>query len=334
VPTIRTHDALFRFVFGEPEQMAELLRAALPASLHAEIDWSGLRAVDGTFVDHELRGQQADLLFLAPCAGEATLLYVVCEHKSAQDRFTSWQLARYVVRVVERWRRDHPGADELPPVIPLVVHHGSRRWREPRSPHQLVRLRGFGAAARRFVAAHQMRLPFHLFDLATLREAQVEALRLSAVADLTLRFLQFLRGRSPTDAARDIQRWQHLVAALLCHPRGREVLAALFSWWLASGAANSQTLRTVMTKIRDDNPPMRSLLDLVLEEGARLGAEQAREDGRLAGQRSLLEDQLQVRFGALPASFAERLATADAAALRTWGRRLLTAASVEHVFAD
>ena len=39
---IRTHDALFKFVFGEPDQMAELLRARLPKAVAAAIDWSTL----------------------------------------------------------------------------------------------------------------------------------------------------------------------------------------------------------------------------------------------------------------------------------------------------
>ena len=43
----RTHDGLFRFVFGEPEQMAELLQSQLPPALTAAIDWPTLRRIDG-----------------------------------------------------------------------------------------------------------------------------------------------------------------------------------------------------------------------------------------------------------------------------------------------
>ena len=48
---IRSHDALFRYVFGEPEQMAELVRALLPPAAAADVDWSTLTRIDGTFVD-------------------------------------------------------------------------------------------------------------------------------------------------------------------------------------------------------------------------------------------------------------------------------------------
>ena len=48
---VRSHDALFRFVFGETAHAAELLRATLPRSVAAAIDWPGLVRVDGSFVD-------------------------------------------------------------------------------------------------------------------------------------------------------------------------------------------------------------------------------------------------------------------------------------------
>ena len=43
-PLPQPHDRLFRFVFGEPEQAGELLRAALPPEVCAAIDWASLKA--------------------------------------------------------------------------------------------------------------------------------------------------------------------------------------------------------------------------------------------------------------------------------------------------
>lgn len=45
VDPIRSHDSLFRFVFGDPAQMAELLQRLLPAALVAAIDWAGLARI-------------------------------------------------------------------------------------------------------------------------------------------------------------------------------------------------------------------------------------------------------------------------------------------------
>ena len=54
------HDALFRSVFGDPDNAAELLRSILPAAITAAIDWRTLRRVEGSFVDEALRDKHAD----------------------------------------------------------------------------------------------------------------------------------------------------------------------------------------------------------------------------------------------------------------------------------
>jgi predicted transposase YdaD len=125
---IRSHDALFRFVFGEPEQMADLLRIQLPAAVTAAIDWPSSCRVEGTFVDKALQARHSDLLFTASVAGGDVLLYVLCEHKSAPEPLVPLQLARYVVRIHDRWVADHPGTCRLPVGLPFLFHHGERPW--------------------------------------------------------------------------------------------------------------------------------------------------------------------------------------------------------------
>lgn len=334
---IRSHDALFRFVFGEPEQMAELLRARLPASLVAAIDWSTLHRLDGSFVDAALRERQTDILFEAKIGDRTVLLYVVCEHKSRDDRFTAWQIARYEVRVVDQWLALHPEARKLPAVLPFVLHHGDRPWQSPRSPHELVDLDGCSDDVCGFLMPLQMQLRFHLLDLAAMDEAQIEAMQVSAVTGLTLRFLQFLRRLPPEQAADAIHGWRHAVARLLDHRRGQEVLAALFSWWLAGAPASQETLRTVMAKIHEENPTMRSALDLLLEmgeeRGLQRGMQQGMQQGLLAGRRAILVEMLTERFGALPPAVQEQLAAADVEAMQRWGQRLLGAPTLAAVFA-
>ena len=198
---IRTHDALFEFVFGDPEQMAELLRAALPPAVARAIDGSTLERVPGSFVDKALGERHTDLLFTVRMGDTQVLLYVVPEHKSENDLRTTWQVAVYVTRILDQWCREHPDATELPAVLPLVVYHGDEPWSSPRSPHELVDLTGCDAATAAFLTPHQLHLPYALLDLSRLDEAALDAMRLSAVAALALRFLQFLPAGSGRPAA-------------------------------------------------------------------------------------------------------------------------------------
>jgi predicted transposase YdaD len=327
---IRSHDALFRFVFGEPEQMAELLRSNLPAAVAAAIDWGSLRRLDGSFVDTELQERHADLLFEARIGARPLLLFVLVEHKSADDPLTAFQLLRYVVRVHDRWRQEHPQARALPPVLPFVVHHGDAAWSAPRSVRALVELEGLPAGVAVFLRELQPELTFLLDDLAAASEASLDARQLSAVADLFVRFLQFLRQEPAAGAPAKIASWQALLERLLRHGRGQQVLAALLSWFMAGSPAKDQTLRAAMARIHDPttSQTMKSALDELLDRGREEGLER----GLLEGRRDLLRHLLTTRFGTLPPEADAQLRASGIDQLETWATRILTAASVEDVF--
>ncbi len=329
---IRSHDALFRFVFGDAETLAELLRAQLSDEVAAAIDWASLRPADRDFVDEVLQERRSDLLFEVDLHGRPALLHVLCDHKSDDERFTALQLVRYTVRILDRWLLEHDGAKWLPPVLAVVVHHGDRPWASPRSLADLHDLQGRDEPARSslrtFLQPYLLRSGFLLIDLAAMDEAAIDAMRLSAVGALTLRFLQFLRRSDPAQSASLIAGWTYLVAELLEYPRGRDVITALFSWFLAGVPDRRETLRTVMNKIDEENPPMRSALDLLLD----MGHERGLKEG-LAVLRSVLQSQLQARFGPLGEHHTEQLSVATAEELRAIGERLATATSPHDVFA-
>lgn len=111
------------------------------------------------------------------------------------------------------------------------------------------------------------------------------------------------------------------LAALLEHARGREVLSALVSWWLAGAPATDQSLRKVMTKIEQEDAPVKSLLDAVLELG------EAR------GLRSSLAALLRAKFGEVDPPLLARIEDAEVATLQQWMLRVLTADRVDDVFA-
>ena len=222
-------------------------------------------------------------------------------------------------------------------MLAIVVHHGDRAWASPRNLADLHELQGrhgpSRSSLRTFLQPYLLRSGFLLVDVAAMDEAAIDAMRLSAVGALTLRFLQFLRRSDPTQSASLIAGWTHLVAELLEHPRGRDVVTALFSWFLAGVPDRRETLRTVMNKIDEENPPMRSALDLLLDMGHERGLKQAAQmaDDLL---RDMLLRQLRARFGEPDPDHVLRLRAANTAELQGLGERLATAATLGDVFPD
>jgi len=64
------------------------------------------------------------------------------------------------------------------------------------------------------------------------------------------------------------------------------------------------------------------------------GREEGREEGAVLGQRDLLHRMVVGRFGVLPEPLAARLASATLEQIDRWANRLVTAATVDAIFAD
>jgi hypothetical protein len=331
---IRSHDALFKFVFGEPEQMAELLKNCLPPALAAGLDLSTLRRLDTEIVDDGLKKVELDAAFEIQIDGAWVLLHIG-EHKSWADRWAAFQIAGYDLRLLEHWRLSHPDYPGLPAVLPLVVHHGERPWSGPRSLADLVH---FGRARNgpwaAFLRPFQLQQTFLLLDLACMSERQIDAMQLSPVSALTLRFLQFLP-RCPASAiAGRLRSWRRLIVDLAAHPRGAAVERALSSWFLGNSKVDHHQIRNIMSKTHAGDAFLRTMLDEVLDMGEARGIARGMERGMVRGYQQLFTGLLTQRFGPLPDDVAARVAIAEAAAIERWSGRLLGAQRLEDVFTE
>ena len=70
----------------------------------------------------------------------------------------------------------------------------------------------------------------------------------------------------------------------------------------------------------------------VIQRARDEGIQQGVQQGRIAGQRAILERLLLRRFGALPPAVLERLDTASADDLDAWAEGVLDAPTLEDVF--
>lgn len=64
------------------------------------------------------------------------------------------------------------------------------------------------------------------------------------------------------------------------------------------------------------------------------GIEEGRREGLQEGKMDLLLRQLEWRFGAVSEAISTRVKQADSPTLELWSKRILTAQTIEEVFAD
>jgi len=318
------HDKLFKEAFGSVPAMAALLRSVLPSSLAARLDLGTLSAVPGTFTDARLAASESDLLFSVELEGRPALVYVLVEHKSGTDRWVTFQVLRYVVRIWERVLAASPSPSALPPVIPLVVHHGEVPWAGPTRLVELVdlvvvELPELGRLVPDFAVL--------LDDLTVATDAELESRQLGLFATVAAVFLR--DARDPVRVVPAVDRMAALYGSLRRAPDGARAVALLLRYLSLVADVDPVEVTAVLERqLPEAKELVMNWVERWQEEGRRMG----RQEGRMEGRLRTLRRQLELRFGPLDDSLLAQLEGADEEELDRYTERVLTAGTVGEVF--
>ena len=315
------HDSLFKAVFSQPRHARRVLRSVLPVAIVRHLDFRTLRLQSGSFVDEALRARLSDLLFSIRCDGHPALLYVLFEHQSSDDALMPFRLLRYMTDIWTEFLRKHPEATRLPAVIPVVLHHGQDGWRAATTMSELYDLPTEGPAVYEALAPYLPAFRFLLDDVSAQTDEELRRRSLGALPTLVL--WAFKHARHEDDMIAAMQKVSDLVRAVYLAPRGVQALATVLRYIMEVSDTNpGKMMRFLQTEI-----------DPMAHQTLITTAERLRREGRKQGSQAMLQKLLTYRFGPLPENVQAQLAVADVDLIDIWARRVLSASSLEEVFA-
>ena len=324
------HDAFFREVFSQPRHVVELLRLALPARLRAQLDLdpARVRVLSPSYVDATLRGTASDVVVEVPRRGPPTpgrppaLFLFAIEHQSGDERFIVFRQLGYCLALWTRWLKDNPGATHLPPIIPVVVHNGRRRWTSPTRLADLIDLSGLPRDVG--LAALMPSLQVVLVDLAGPKFTR-ERLRAAGLEPVSETLLEILQCGPRPVARRLFAEWTQRLATLRSEPAGGSTLLATLCYLMRVSAVPNDDIFAAAEALPEPE-----------KEKFMTGAEQLIEQGRQEGEHVALAGavlrQARLRFGALPPETAARVSAASRAELERWLDAILTAERLNDLF--
>lgn len=132
------------------------------------------------------------------------------------------------------------------------------------------------------------------------------------------------------DAVADLRRWVTETPEL----------ERVFSEWIRAMFADSPALADgANLDLQETDMGLRETLKIWRQEdraeARKEGRREGRQEGRKEAEALLLQRLLGKRFGPpLPSAIVERIASASAAQIETWGERVLDAGSLDEVFSD
>jgi predicted transposase YdaD len=330
--TTTPHDALVKVIFSQLEHAAGILRLVLPPPLAARIDFSTLALCPGSVVDRQLRGRHTDLLFSAKLAGQQVLIYLLFEHQSTVEALMALRLLQYMVRIWERHHRAHPEARRLPPIIPVVLHHGTSGWSASTTFEGLLEVDPPTLCA---LGEHTVRMRFVLDDISAATDETLKGRAMTALGRVALWCLR--HGREPDELMKRLRGWRDLVAEVRRAPNGREALEVIWRYILAAHQRKQNYKpEDVMGRLmeaagEEATEELMSVADMLREEGRKEGEQKGRKEGEQKGERKILIKQLRLRFGDLSDAVVARIRAAGPRQIERWAERVLTARSLDEV---
>lgn len=326
------HDALFRYTFSNVEHAAAELRSALPRDIVEKLDFSTLALEPGSYVDADLSNAESDLLFTVELSGTRALVYLLFEHQSSVDHLMPLRVARYVLRILDRYVRDRGGGRgvlPLPLVFPVVLHHSATGWT---AATRLEDLFDPALLAQAGLASCVPRLSFVLDDISLVDDETLRARALGLVPTITLWALR--DARQPGRIQRSLSTWALSLRELSRAASGAEALLTIFRYLsLVVQDLSPPTMLAALTAAAPETKDtlMPTLAEFWKDEGRAEGLARGRVEGRVEGERQMLLQLLTSKFGPLDESVRGRIDAASETDLSRWVARVLTAGSVHEV---
>ena len=134
------HDASYKLLFSHARMVEDLLRGFVREAWVREVDFTSLERVSGSYVSEDLRDREDDMIWRVRWGADWLYIYLLLEFQATVDRYIA---VRFMVYVGLLWQsliqaRTLSPSGKLPPVVPIVLYNGRRRWTAPRDVAALI----------------------------------------------------------------------------------------------------------------------------------------------------------------------------------------------------
>ena len=134
-------DPAYKQLFSRPRMVRDLLHGFAARNWSGVLDFATLTPLPASYVSRDLRQRHGDLVWRVRFHDERWLyLVLLLEFQAGVDRAMAVRMLTYTALLYQRLigegvLREH---DALPPVLPIVIYNGRRRWNAPADVSELI----------------------------------------------------------------------------------------------------------------------------------------------------------------------------------------------------
>lgn len=159
------HDTGYKELFSHPEFVQQLIEGFAPAEIARLMDFTTLKNHSGNYITPLFEEKLEDLVWSVEAHWQGVtrrvFLYILLEFQSSVDQRMPIRLLHYVACFYDHLlkARQTTPAKGLPPVLPIVLYNGARRWTARQDVYQLVQ-----PEPPEFLRVYQPHLRYYLID--------------------------------------------------------------------------------------------------------------------------------------------------------------------------
>lgn len=125
------HDLGYKKLFANKDIFRQLLTSFVHEPWVQDLDFAKCELLKDTFVSRKYKKAFSDLLYKVKLRGRDVYIVVLLEFKSSPERFTPVQMAGYILDFYRHLLDAGKKPRALPPVFPILLYNGKRRWKQP-----------------------------------------------------------------------------------------------------------------------------------------------------------------------------------------------------------
>jgi len=318
-----SHDSSYKFLFSTPELVRDLIFGFIPDEWLHSLDYSTLEKVPGHYVSEDFRQREDDIVWRVKVGDDWVYLYILLEFQSRIDKYMALRMMVYTGLLYQDLikRGDVLKEGRLPPILPIVLYNGSKRWTAATDIAELI------AAVPGLVEQFKPKLKYLLIDEGAYTEHELASLK-----NLVAAVFQIEQVSSP-------ERIPELIGLLIDWLGDRPDLKRMFALWIRATLKRKTKYRIVLPEI-DDLQELNIMLAERLEqwahdykaEGLQEGLAKGLEKGLAKGEILALQKLLSRRFGVIPPEITARISSAALADIELWFDRAIDAPTLDDVF--
>ena len=313
-----SHDNSYKLLFSHPEMVTDLLKGFVKEDWVEQCDFATLEKVSGSYVADDLRDRQDDLIWKIRWGDEWLYVYLLLEFQSSVDHFMAVRISGYLALLYQDIIRSQKltSKDLLPPVLPIVLYNGQRRWRAPLQLNQLIHPAPAG------LEKYRPQVGYLLLD-----EGRFNPDELSSLNNLVAALFQLENSRTEQEIQSVLV---HLIDWLK-DPK-QTSLRRTFTVWFNRVLLPAKAPDAHFTELNDLNEVNTMLAERVKQwtkEWKQEGLQEGRQEGRQEEATKLFLLLLESKFGDVNQPLQEKVRNASPELIETWTKQIFQATTPE-----